>query len=154
MAQVALNGTSINQSIKSDYISYEYGVYDPCRYQGTDSEGNPTCSPGYWWYSATSNAIINGSVSCNNRVYANGISIAKAGDNVNETWTNSGFNTPNRNISPGSNGSGSGTIASNANSSNVYINGRLVAVRGSTVNTHLSTNTTLNTPTASRINIG
>ena len=154
MAQVALNGTAINQSIKNNYISYQYGVYDPCRYEGTDSEGNPTCSPGYWWYSDTSNAIINGSVSCNNKIYVNGTSIAKAGDSVTETWTNSGFRSPNRNISPASSGSGVGTIGNNANSSRVYANGKLVAVKGSSVTTHLSTTTTLNAPVANKVFIG
>ena len=97
VAQVALNGTAINQSIKSGHISYEYGIWNPYYYEHCDEDG---CwyEGDYDWYPDTSDAIINGSVNCNNKVYANGTSIAKAGDSVNEAWTNSGFRSPNRNI--------------------------------------------------------
>ena len=156
MAQVALNGTAINQSIRNNYVSYQYRVYDSCRYIDYDEEGYPYCIPGYWYYTGYSNAIINGVVNCNNKVYVNGISVAKAGDTVNETWVNSGLQSEyvSGSASPGLNGSGNGTIGSNANNKKVYINGALVAVKGSSVTTHLSTTTTLNAPVANKVFIG
>ena len=155
MAEVAINGTAINQSVRSGYIKYQYGVWNPHHtIIGYDEDGSPIYQGGYDWYSSTSNAIIDGSVSCDNKVYINGTSIAKAGDSIGETWTNSGFRSPNRRISPGKSGSGNGTIDSNANSSNVYINGCLVAVKGSSVTTHLSTKTQLNAPVASKVFVG
>ena len=155
VAQVAINGTAINQSVRSGYIKYQYGVWNPHHtIIGYDEDGSPIYQGGYDWYSSTSNAIINGSVSCNNKVYANGTSIAKAGDCVDEAWTNSGFKSPNRNISPGKSGSGKGVIDSNANNSKVFINGNLAAIKGSSVTTHLSTATTLNAPVANKVFIG
>ena len=156
MAQVALNGTAINQSIRNNYVSYQYREYDSCRYTDYDEEGDPYCIPGYWYYNGNSNAIINGVVNCNNKVYVNGISVAKAGDTVNETWVNSGLQSEyvSGSASPGLNGSGNGTIGSNANNKKVYINGALVAVKGSSVTTHLSTTTTLNAPVANKVFIG
>ena len=156
MAQVALNGTAINQSIRNSYVSYQYRVYDSCRDIDYDEYGYPYCVPGYWYYTGYSNAIINGVVNCNNKVYVNGISVAKAGDTVNETWVNSGLQSEyvSGSASPGLNGSGNGTIGSNANNKKVYINGALVAVKGSSVTTHLSTTTTLNAPVANNVFIG
>lgn len=157
MAQVAINGTAINQSTRSNYISYRYRIYDSERYfEGYDEDGYPMYSPGYWYYDDYSNAIINGAVECNNKVYANGVSIAKAGDIVKENWTNSGFKSEyvSGSASPGTNGSGNGTIDSNANSNKVFINGSLVAIKGSSVTTHLSTKTQLNAPVASKVFVG
>lgn len=157
MAQIAINGTAINQSVRSNYISYEYRIWDPERYfDGYDEDGYPIYSPGYWYYNGYSDAIIDGAVECSNKVYVNGISIAKAGDSVKESWTNSGFESEyvSGSASPGTSGSGKGVIDSNANSSKVFINGQLVAIKGSSVTTHLSTKTQLNSPVADKVFVG
>ncbi|GEM_PF-6694979 len=156
MGNVAINGTQISQTTKYNYITYEYRVWDDCRYTGYDEEGNPYCIGGWLYYTGYSNAIINGYVNCHNNVYVNGVSIATAGDKILETWKNSGIHSDyvSGSASPALDDSGIGGINMEANSKSVYINNKLVAIQNSNVTTHLNTLAKLTSPVANNIFIG
>ncbi len=152
MSQLALNGTNISQSVKNSHVRYTYRIWDSC--QTEDEDGY--CVGGYDYYTGYSDAIIQGEVSCNNKVYANGVSVAKAGDDISETWDNNGVHSGyvSGSASPSLSGSGSGKINIPANTSNVYMNNSLVAIKNSAVTTHLNTSATLVSPVSSKIFIG
>ncbi|WP_133120491.1 hypothetical protein [Paenibacillus sp. GM1FR] len=69
------------------------------------------------------------------------------GDQTNENWTADPSPSPKLggtiiSISPGTSGSGQGRITT-GNGARVTLNGKLIAIEGSTVQTHLGTSTTV-----------
>ncbi|WP_068620012.1 PAAR domain-containing protein [Paenibacillus tuaregi] len=146
MAKIALNGAKTVDSIKSGYVTYERW-----RYFGgdTDSEGNPIPPAWVWDGTERTNALIKGQgVQASSKLYVNGVSAAVVGDLIPEQWVASppvpsnSYDVQYRDISPGTSGSGNGEITT-GNSSKVYLNGKLIAVQGSSVKTCLGNMTTL-----------
>lgn len=154
MSKIALNGSKINQSTRSNYVSYTQEVYDPWKYPpATDPEtGLPIgdYTGGWDFYSRNANAIIDGVLSSSSHLKINGVSVAINSDSTNETWVNSGLDPIATNVSPAKHGSGSGKVG-NSNS-RVKINGVSIALVGTSVTTHLSTSTTI-ADGASHVNV-
>ncbi|MCY9517211.1 hypothetical protein [Paenibacillus apiarius] len=139
MAAIALHGHRTDQSTKSGHVTYD--IY---RYEDDPRDG--------WYYSSSGStgALITGTISSSSgSVVVNGTSICTVGDAVNETWVASppvpshSSYTEYRNVIPGTSGSGQGKITG-GNTGNVYMNGKLIAVQGSAVTTHLGTTTKIN----------
>lgn len=137
MAAIALHGHRTDQSTKSGHVTYDIYRYED------DPRG------GDWYYSSSGStgALITGTISSSSgSVFVNGTPICTVGDAVNETWgasppvpSNSSY-TEYRNVIPGTSGSDQGKITK-GNAANVYMNGKLIAVQGSTVTTCLGTTT-------------
>jgi hypothetical protein len=145
---VAYDGLNIQQSIASGYISYTYRVWDD-RFREIcdtiyDEEGNPIGEDCYWvggwrYFNDTADAIVNGSViASSNGVYVNGSSVVTTSSNTSENWVSTPLKSEVVSVSPGTSGSGVGTVTF-GNSSKVFANGSLVATNGSMVTTHLGT---------------
>ncbi|MEQ7049503.1 hypothetical protein ABN764_02435 [Paenibacillaceae sp. P-4] len=139
MAAIALNGHRTVQSIKSGHVTYDIERYTVGTFNSR------------WEYdgSESTDALIKGNIQSSlTSICANGTPICVAGDSVDENWTASPpvpsntSRTRYYNIRPGTSDSGRGYIAA-GNNSNVYANGKLIAVQGSTVTTHLNTSTTI-----------
>lgn len=149
MAYIALNNAAIQQSTKSNHVTYTERYQSGERCAARDEDGN--ClrwEPVYSNATHNSNAKITGKVSSpNNKMFVNSVPVACIGDPTQEQWIAdptpySHYGGSITSISPGTSGSGKGTIAT-GNSKKVYLNGKLVAVQGSTVTTHLGTSTTI-----------
>lgn len=144
MAIVATDGSTIQESTRNGYITYDIE-----RYECVDREDG-RCIDWDWvdYGSDSTNARISGSVNSSVNVYINGKPIAYQGCSTSENWVADPpvpSNTSTyryRNIRPGRSGSGSGTVIS-GNSSNVYVNGQSVAVVGSSVSTMLNTSSSI-----------
>lgn len=148
MPAVALNGATIAQSTVSSHVSYNYQVYDSCK--TTNSEGE--CVGGYWTYSGTTSANINGTCTAtSNQVFINGKNAVLMGDRTveNDTYVpvSGGYNY--RGMHTGAQGS-----VTSGNTKNVFIGGKPVSVLSSTVRTHAGTNTTINGGQSSNVFIG
>lgn len=150
MSGVAYMGTAITPSIKSNYISYRWRKWNP--HDHHDSDGDWV--GGWDYYTSHTDARITGTVNTSGSVYINGKAIAKAGDSIIEQWNNTGFNHSPLSVSPARSGSGTGKINSSANAKNVYVNEKLIAVKGSSTTTCLNTTTSLNTPVSSNVFVG
>lgn len=136
MAGVTYDGADIAPSSKSGHVSFGYRWRS-----GRDEDGNPE----YDYGSGTATAHIEGTVSADtSNVFVNGNKIAKKGDRTSERWSAS-VSPPRGSltyVNPGTSDSGEGAI-STGNSSRVYVGGVEVALKGSSVRTMLSTNTTV-----------
>ncbi|MGV2886796.1 hypothetical protein [Paenibacillus taichungensis] len=140
MAGVAYNGSSVAQSTKGGHVTYNIERYSP-----------PTEDQSGYWYGAGSgstNAQISSSgVSSSSTVYVNSKAVTTVGDRDSETWVaspsvpSSSGSTRYVDISPGTSGSGQGTVSTG--SSTVFVSGKAVASIGSTITTHLGTTTTI-----------
>lgn len=154
IAGVAYNGSTVAQSTKSGHVTYEiwnWQVVRPGYCADYDEHGYCTDyrEPVYdWVYGGTgnTNALITTSpVTSSSNVYVNGRPIATEGNQMSESWVanppvpSSTSTTQYRNPTPGTSGSGTGSITQ-GNSRNVYANGKSVADLNSTVTTHLGTN--------------
>lgn len=150
MPGVALNNAPIQQVSKSNHVSYveKYKVGETCVNQ--DQEGNCTrWEDVFDTVTHYSNAKITGSVSSpNNKFFVNGVPVACVGDATQERWEADPTPAPQLNegviisINPGTSGSGRGQITG-GNTKNVYLNGKLIAVQGAAVKTHLDTPSTI-----------
>lgn len=146
MAGVAYNGSIIAESTKAEHVTYD--VYE-WQCVATDPE-TAECTAYDWVYVRTDStgAKISGTVSSISTVKVNGNSIAHVESITNETWVadppvpSNTSTTEYRNISPGTSGSGNGSVTG-GNSNNVNTGGQSVANIGSQVTTHLSTLTTI-----------
>lgn len=149
MPGVALNNASIQETSKSNHVSYveRYKSGEIC----TSWDDDGYCTNWEDVYSTTThytNAKITGKVSSpNNKFFVNGVPMACVGDATHEQWIADPSPSPKNggtiiSIYPGTSDSGQGSIAS-GNSKNVYLNGKLIAVQGSTVNTLLGTSSTI-----------
>lgn len=150
MANVALQGSTITESSKSNYVSYveRYQTGSECVSRDEDgvcTKYEPAYSNATWY----SNAKITGLVSDNsNRFKVNGVSVACVGDSTQEQWKADPTPYPHNGGSiistfPSTSGSGQGSVTT-GNSKKVYLNGKLIVVNGSQVTTHLGTSTTIN----------
>lgn len=152
MPGVALNGSRLAESVYSNYVTYDVYDYVRTTCAARDPETGACIRWNYGWryqFSGSTNAVVNGEVTSSANVYVNGVPIAYVGCSTSESWVASPpvpsdtSTRQYRNISPGTSGSGSGQITG-GNSSNVYINGRPIAVVGSEVTTHIGNKTTIN----------
>lgn len=152
MAGVAYNGSSVAQSTKGGHVTYSIERYVERYCIGWDTEtGNCNDWGGGYWTGAGSGStnaqITSSGVSSSSTVYANNSAIAVVGDKSNESWIaspsvpSSNSSTRYVNISPGTSGSGQGTVS--VGSSTVFVGGKAVASIGSTVTTHLGTSTSI-----------
>lgn len=149
MAYIALNNAAVQDSTKSNHVSYVERYKSGERCTNRDQDGHCTnWEDVYSNATHNSNAKITGKVSSpSNKMFVNGVPVACMGDPTQEQWVadptpyahNGGSIIS---ISPGTSGSGQGSITT-GNSKKVYLNGKLVAVQGSTVTTHLGTSTTI-----------
>lgn len=137
MAAIALNGGATAPVVKDGHVTYTIQTrdYDDDYWESTGS--------------GSTGALITGrGIAANSRFYVNGVSAAVIGDRVNEVWQASPpvpsdtDRTRYINISPGKSGSGQGTITG-GNAKRVYLNGKLIAVQGSSVTTCLGNGTTI-----------
>lgn len=153
MAAIALNGHRTAQSIKSGHVTYDIERYEDYWCADRDPDTKKCKDPrGDTWYSdgsGSTNALIKGNIRASmTSICVNGTPICIAGDSVDENWTASPPVPSNTSrtryvdIRPGTSDSGRGYIAA-GNSSNVYAHGKLIAVQGSTVTTHLNNTTTI-----------
>ncbi|QWU14456.1 hypothetical protein [Paenibacillus sophorae] len=139
IANVAINGSKITESIKSGHVTYNIYYWQ---------DGDEFTS-GHWSYSGpgSTGAKITGTVTATSTMKVNGVSVAVVGDVTNETWiadppipSDDGYNKYVA-TSPTS-GSGQGSITG-GNSKNVKLNGSLIAIVGSEVTTCLGNTTTI-----------
>ncbi|MCM3134586.1 hypothetical protein M3629_17490 [Paenibacillus polysaccharolyticus] len=111
-----------------------------------DEDGNCTRrEPTYTTTTHTTGAKITGTVESNNKFTVNGVPVACVDDQTNEQWSVDPSPSPKLggsivSISPSTSGSGAGRITT-GNGARVTLNGKLIAVVGSTVQTHLGTST-------------
>lgn len=146
MAKIALNGTSISSSTASGHIDIRRWV--PPTY---DSEGNQT-GGGYYIYSTTSATITGTANSSVSNVRIEDKTPITQGDSTTEKDS---YSVPSGWSYYGGAHSGATGIVTGGNSSNVYVNGKSVAIVGSSVRTHANTNTTISSSrVSSTVNIG
>lgn len=159
MAKIALDGSNINQTTASGHIRYE--MYEQtgtsptfCNRWDEDDNcigwggGNPI----YSWVSYTTSAKVDGTAVGNvSNVRIEGKAPIVQGDKTKESDS---YTLPSggRYIS-GNHTNVSGSVTS-GNSSNVYVNGKSVAIIGSNVSTHASTSTTIKDNGSTTVNIG
>lgn len=148
MAGIALNNYELQESTKSNHVTYTERYQSGTGGGGTDSEGNslptyPIYSEATWY----SNAKITGKViASNSNVYINGVRAVVQGDQTQESWVadpppyahNGGTIIS---ISPGTSGSGQGTVGNGDGIA--YSSSKKLASKGTTVTTHLGTQTTI-----------
>lgn len=147
MAAIALHGGATAPVVKDGHVTYTIQTYEE-RWFDEDAgrwEGGIWTTSG----SGSTGALITGrGIAASSRFYVNGVSAAVVGDRVNEAWQASPpvpsdtARTRYINISPGTSGSGQGTITG-GNAKRVYLNGKLIAVQGSSVTTCLGNGTTI-----------
>ena len=144
MSKIALNGATVNDSIIQNHIYYRVW-----QYQGyNDSFGNPVYAYNYYYTSATVKGTAKSTVT---NVKINGQSPIVQGDRTTENDT---YTLPSGEYVSGAHTNTQGTV-SVGNSKNVYANGKLIAVGGSSVNTHGGTTTAIGTAGLStNVNIG
>lgn len=160
MARIALSGATIAQSTASGHITYRRweftGRYTERWCAFYDGDGHCVDwrggDPIYEWRTYTTSANINGTVTAPARnVRVEGFSPVLEGDSTQESDT---YTIPDGGeYVSGSHSSATGRV-SRGNSRNVFINGVSVAVEGSSVTTHASTNTTINGGVSSTVHIG
>lgn len=144
MALIALNGAKINQSTASGHISTERYIQTGTGGGGTDANGFPI--PSYpikeWVGGYSISATINGTCTASStQVFIQGKNPVLKGDRTKESDTyNLGVD---ERYSSGQHTNSTGGSVSGGNSKNVYVGGKLIAIAGSTVTTHASTNTTV-----------
>lgn len=153
MAAIALHGGATAPVVKDGHVTYTIQTYEEpwCAHRDPDT-GECDDPRGDKWHttgSGSTGALITGrGIAASSRFYVNGVSVAVVGDRVNEAWQASPpvpsdtARTRYINISPGKSGSGQGTIAG-GNAKRVYLNGKLIAVQGSSVTTCLGNGTTI-----------
>lgn len=137
MPGVAINGSEINESVKSGYVTY-------------DIERRRRTDDGYEWVDAGSGstgARITGSVSVpSSKMKIEGENVATVGDKTNETWEAyppipSSTSTRRYTATSPTSGSGHGKIISG--SSKGKLGGKAIALIGSRVETCLGAITTI-----------
>ncbi|MBW7474078.1 hypothetical protein K0T92_04935 [Paenibacillus oenotherae] len=149
MAGVAIEGSSITDTIKANHVRYT--IENWVDYYGGDPDADPPIPPraAHWGASTTSStgAKITGEVATTTaKLKIAGDYIALVGDSTNEQWIDypevpsSTSDTRYTAITPTS-GSSNGEITSG--SSKVFLGGKAVALVGSTVNTCLDTTATI-----------
>lgn len=152
MAKVALDGANITESTSpSNHITYTYDYYDPCKYVGENG-----CIGGWSTTTGRTSAKIVGTVTgAVSNVVVQGKRPIVVGDRTRETdivpspLPDNGY-SPTGNHTNVTTGSVTG-----GNNKNVFINGKSVAVGGSTVRTHAGNNTSVGTSgLSSTVNIG
>ncbi|RRJ66403.1 hypothetical protein EHV15_28385 [Paenibacillus oralis] len=137
MAGVAINGSEINESVKSGHVTY-----DIQRRRDTD-EGPKWVDAG----SGSTGAKITGSVSVSSsRLKIEGENVATVGDKTNETWEAyppipSSTSSRRYTATSPTRGSGQGKITSG--STRGKLGGKAIALIGSRVETCLGTITTI-----------
>jgi uncharacterized Zn-binding protein involved in type VI secretion len=156
IANVATNGSRITESLKDGHVTYDVYEYQQtqagyCALYDLSGQCINYVDAQYDWVLTGSDATgakIIGTVSSNTKMKLNGTSVAKVGDETNETWIAypsvppDTASTQYRNVSPGTSGSGKGSITE-GNNKNAKVNGKLIAVVGSEVTTHLGNTTTI-----------
>lgn len=147
MAGIALEGATTADVTAGNHI--EYRAWE---YKGDLPDGNGGWTPDYGWNYYNTNATVKGvSGSTAANVYINGKKPVLSGDRTTENDSYS-IPSPSGEYVSGAHTNASGTVTS-GNSRSVYINGKLVAVNGSSVSTHAGVNTTINQG-SSNVNIG
>ncbi|WP_019638998.1 hypothetical protein [Paenibacillus fonticola] len=146
MPGVAVHGSEIYEVRKPGYVTYEIWTEIPV---DSDEYGNPI----YRWTptgSGSRNAKITGYIVASSKMKVGGANVAVVGDKTIETWVadppvpSSDSSTQIRNIQPpGGQGSGEGEIISG--STKAKLDGKPIALIGSTVRTCLGTTTTIKT---------
>lgn len=142
MAKVSLNGDSINNSTVRNHIYYK-----KWEYQYTDSYGNAI----YDWNPYYADATVKGNVKSSvTNVKINGVSPIVKGDVTTENDT---YDLPSGGVYvSGSHTNASGSV-NTGNQSNVYVNGKSLAIIGSNVTTHAGTSTTISSVGSSNVYI-
>ncbi len=112
---------------------------------GRDEDGFPL----YSTTTHTTGAKVIGAIASNsNKFTVNSVPVACVGDATTEQWIADPSPSPKNSggsiisISPGTSGSGQGRITT-GNGARVTLNGKLIAVQGSTIQTHLGSDTTI-----------
>ena len=161
MAKIALEGTEFNQSVASGHINTERfiqtgtggGNCNAWNAQGQCVGYSSTYPIMNWVGGYTTNANINGRAKATtSQVFIEGKNAILKGDRTeeNDTYTVGA----NERYASGQHSNTQGSVTG-SNSNNVYINGKLVAIGGSTVTTHANTTTALKeTGVSSTVHIG
>lgn len=150
---VAINGSKINESIKSGHVTYSIKQLIPGHYTGYD----PETGDGYGWVddkwvpagSGSTGARITGSVVISSsKMKITGSNVATVGDTTNETWEAyppipSSTTTTIYTATSATSGQGQGKIISGSSKGNLQ--GNPIALIGSQVRTCLETITTIKT---------
>ncbi|MGG0667639.1 hypothetical protein ABE073_03830 [Lederbergia citrisecunda] len=159
MAKIALSGATIAESTVSDHITYQkyeivgYGQ-PPCVSWDEDGYCSDYGSPPpiYDWVRYTTSAKISGSVAATvQNVKIEGKAPIVVGDKTRE---NDSYTLPSGGVYVSGQHTGAAGSVTVGNANNVYVNGKLVALNGASVNTHAGTNTTINGGASTTVNIG
>ena len=151
MAKIALNNATIANVTASNHIQYRRYEQVGTGGGGVDSEGNsiPTYPIyGYVYYSASATVKGNAVATVTN-VKIEGKSPIVQGDKTTESDS---YSISGEYVS-GAHTNAQGSVTS-GNSSNVFINGKRVAISGSSVSTHSGNSSTINGGVSSTVNIG
>lgn len=112
---------------------------------GRDEDGFPL----YTTTTHSTGAKVTGAVASNsNKFTVNSVPVACVGDATTEQWIADPSPSPKNSggsiisISPGTSGIGQGRITT-GNGARVTLNGKLISVQGSTIHTHLGSDTTI-----------
>ncbi|QJI52481.1 hypothetical protein [Psychrobacillus phage Perkons] len=160
MSKITLDNATITESTIGDHINYtkrEIVGYDPTYCNAWDERGNCIGTGGgdpiYGNVPYKTSAKINGTITATvTNVKINGKSPIVVGDKTNESDS---YTIP----TGGTYTSGSHTGVTTGsvtvgNAKNVYVNGKSVAIGGSTVTTHAGTSATIRDGLSSSVNIG
>lgn len=150
MARVATNTSKTNDSVAVGHVKYQVWNpninWVPSYCNGWDENGNcNSWGGGYYaggYQNRTANSTVKGVIrSVYNGVFVNNKNVTTRGDDVIETDET---NLPSNAVNIQQDDGGTGRVTA-GNNNNVYVNGKSVAVVGSSVRTHANTNTTIRT---------
>lgn len=153
MAKIALNNATISNSTAPSHITYKRYVRTGTGGGGVDSEGNaiPTY-PIYSWVNYTTSATVSGNaVATVSNVKIEGKAPVVLGDRTTEKDT---YSLPGDGVYVSGAHTGAQGSVTSGNNSNVFINGKRVAISGSSVSTHSGNSSTINGGVSSTVNIG
>ncbi|MFD3258782.1 hypothetical protein ACE3MQ_09250 [Paenibacillus lentus] len=154
MPGVAVNGSTYETTVEG-YVTYEIWSYIKVGETCTSRDDDGYCTnwdDDYDWRQTGRDsraAKITGYIVASSKMKIGGASVAVVGDTTIETWVaappvpSNSSGTEIRNIQPGTSGSGQGKIISG--STRGKLNGKSIALIGSTVETCLGTITTIKT---------
>lgn len=151
MPGVAINGSQLNESIKSGHVTYSIENWVP-RYCASYDPDTGACiryEGGFWEDAGTGStgAKITGTVTVSaSKMKVAGVLVATVGDATNETWVAyppipSSNSSTRYTATSATSGSGRGSIS--RGSTKGKLQGKAIALVGSTVTTCLGTTTTI-----------
>lgn len=158
MAKIALDGAIMVQSTVANHINYrayEQTGTTPRYCVEWDEDGSCIRREGgdpiMEWVSYQTSATINGTVESSvTNVKINGKAPIVVGDKTKENDT---YSLPKGEYVSGQHTNAAGSVTA-GNASNVFVNGKLIAINGASIATHAGTSSTISSGVSTTVNIG